>query len=320
MYWQRTKSTDRSSGQAEADDWLIRLVFLLCAISVVAIILGVFAFLGFKAFNVFTEGATIQEFLFSTDWDPTGSGTLDGTPSFGAGGLILGSLVITAGSVLIASPLALGMALFMTDVSAAWLTHLLRPLLEIFTGMPSVVVGFFGLTTIVPWLQGLVGDIVGNHQTAGYGWGAAITVLVIMILPTITSIAVDALRAVPHSVREASLALGATRWQMLTTMVFPSALAGLGTAIIMGMARAIGETLAVSLVLSGHRIPPFNQPLLNLFFQPNVNITQYIAIDFGESYGAGRDAYFTLAFLLLLISFSFVYVSRRLSRGRVVVL
>lgn len=299
-----------------SSDQIARFAFLLCAISVVVIIIGVFLFLGLRAFNTFANGTTLTEFLFSTHWDPTGGGDIDGTPSFGAGGLILGSLVITVGSVLIASPLAFGMALFLSDVSNIWLSGLLRPLIEIFTGMPSVVIGFFGLTVIVPFLQQLVGDIVGNRVTAGYGWGAAIIVLVIMILPTITSIAIDALRSVPGSMREASLALGATRWQMIATMVFPSAAAGLGTAVIMGMARAIGETLAVSLVLYGHQIPSFNQPLLNIFFQPNVNITQYIAIDFGESTGAGREAYFTLAFFLLLISFSFVYLSRYISKKR----
>lgn len=302
-----------------SDDQLAHTISLVCAITIVAIIVGVFAFLGLKAFNVFGEGATIQQFLFSTHWDPTGGGDINGIPSFGAGGLILGSLIITFGSVLIASPLAFGIALFLTDVSSAWMTHILRPLIEVFTGIPSVVIGFFGLLTIVPFLQHLVGNIVGNHVTAGFGWGAAIIVLTIMILPTITSIAIDALQEIPGSLREASLALGATKWQMMTTTVFPAAKAGLATAVILGMARAIGETLAVSLVLYGHQIPSFTQPLFNIFFQPNVNITQYIAIDFGESTGAGRDAYFTLAFFLLLISFSFVCISHTISRRKIYV-
>ena len=300
-------------------DAITRFIFLVCAIQVVAIIVGVFVFLGMRAYVAFGEGVNIRQFLFSTNWDPIGSGSGTGTASFGAGGLIIGSLVITLVSIFIASPLAFGMALFLTDVSSSWVSRLLRPLLEIFTGMPSVVIGFYGLIVIVPLLQKVVGNIVGNHQTAGYGWAAAIIVLVIMTLPTITSISIDALAAVPGSVREASLALGATKWQMITTMVLPSALPGLGTAVVLGMARAIGETLAVALVLSGHQIPSLTQPLLNIFFQPNVNITQYIAIDFGESFGAGRDAYFALAFLLLLISFLFVFISRRFSSKQVYV-
>lgn len=290
-------------------------IFLLCAILLVVVIVGVFVFIGLNAFKVFSEGATVQKFFFSTNWDPTGNGDVNGNPSFGAGGLILGSIVITFVSVIIATPLAFGMALFFTEVSPKWLNRLLQPLIEIFTGMPSVVIGFFGLIIIIPFLQQLVGNTVGNHQTAGNGWGAAILVLIIMILPTIISISIDALRSVPADLREASLALGSTRWQMMTRAVLPAATTGLATAVVLGMARAIGETLAVAMVLNGSNLPPLT-PLFNLFFQPNINITQYIAIDFGEATGPGRDAYFTLAFVLLVISFLFVCISRFLaSRG-----
>jgi phosphate transport system permease protein len=302
----------RSSGGTYFADRSARVIFLICAILIVIVIAGVFIFIGLNAFKVFGEGANLKDFLFSTNWDPTGNGDVNGNPSFGAGGLILGSIVITFFSVLIATPLAFGMALFFTEVSSNWLGNLLRPLIEVFTGMPSVVIGFFGLVVIVPSLQRLVGGFTGNHQTAGNGWGAAILVLVIMILPTIISISIDALRAVPTSVREASLALGSTRWQMMTRAVLPAATTGLATAVVLGMARAIGETLAVALVLNGSRLPSF-RPILNLFFQPNVNITQYIAIDFGEATGPGRDAYFTLAFFLLVISFLFVCISRYLA-------
>jgi len=294
-------------------DRIARSIFLLCAIFVVAVIVGVFVFLGSNAFKVFGEGANIKDFFFSTTWDPTGNGDVNGNPSYGAGGLLLGSIVITLGSVLIATPLAFGMALFFNEVSPKWLSRLLKPLIEIFTGVPSVVVGFFGLIVIIPFLQKLVGNIVGNHQTAGNGWGAAIIVLVIMVLPTITSISIDALNTVPENVREASLALGSTRWQMMTRTIIPAATTGLATAVVLGTARAIGEALAVALVLNGASLPTLKQSFFNLFFQPNVNVTQFIANDFGESFGAGRDAYFTLAFVLLTISFLFVCISRYLA-------
>ena len=292
-------------------DRIARVIFLLCAILLVLVIVSIFVFVGKNAFKLLAEGGNLRDFFFNTNWDPTGSGGAI-NPSYGAGGLILGSVVITLLSVLIATPLAFGMALFFNEVSPVWFSRLLKPLIEIFTGVPSVVIGFFGLIVIVPLLQNLVGNIVGNHQTAGYGWGAATLVLVIMILPTITSISIDALNTVPGSVREASLALGSTPWQMMTRTILPAATTGLATAVVLGMARAIGETLAVSMVLNGHTIPSFNQSPFNIFFQPNVNITQFIAIDFGEAYGAGRDAYFTLAFVLLAISFLFVCISRYL--------
>jgi phosphate transport system permease protein len=302
---------ERTSGSYLADR-TAHIIFLICAVLMVIVIIGVFVFLGLSGFRVFGEGANIQNFFFSTNWDPTGNGDVNGNPSFGAGGLILGSIVITFFSVIIAAPLAFGTALIFTEGGSNRFTRLLQPLIEIFTGMPSVVIGFFGLVVIVPFLQKAVGNITGNHQTAGFGWGAAILVLVIMILPTIISVSIDALNTVPASVREASLALGSTRWQMMTNAVLPAATTGLATAVVLGMARAIGETLAVSLVLNGSKLASLTN-LFNLFFQPNVNITQYIAIDFGEASGPARDAYYTLALILLAISFLFVCLSRYLA-------
>ncbi|MBV9229979.1 MAG: ABC transporter permease subunit, partial [Chloroflexi bacterium] len=177
--------------------------------------------------------------------------------------------------------------------------------------MPSVVIGFLGLVVLVPFLQKLVGPIE-HLPTAGFGWGAATLVLIVMILPTIISVSIDALRAVPNSVREASLALGSTRWQMMVNAVIPAATTALATAVILGLARAIGETLAVSLVLFGSDLPK-NLFTIFVFFQPNVNITQLIATDFGEASGPARDAHWTLAFILLVISFLFVCVSRYLA-------
>jgi phosphate transport system permease protein len=292
-------------------DRTARIVFLICAILLIIVLVSVFLFVGINGVRVFGEGASIQQFFFSANWDPSGGNDINGNPSFGAAGLILGSIVITLLSVLIATPLAFGMALFFTEVSPTWLTRLLQPLIEIFTGIPSVVIGFLGLVVIVPFLQSVVGPIE-HIRTAGTGWGAGILVLVIMILPTIISISIDALRAVPNSVREASLALGSTRWQMMTSAIIPAATTGLATAVILGLARAIGETLAVSLVLFGKALPT-NLFSIFVFFQPNVNITQYIAIDFGDTSGAARDAYFTLALILLVISFIFICISRYLA-------
>ncbi len=302
----------RSSRGAYAADRIAQIVFLICALLLVIIIVGVFVFVGSNAFRVFGEGANIRTFLFTSNWDPTGATSNSGAPSFGAGGLILGSLVITFFSVFIATPLAFGMALFFTEISPHWLTRILQPLIEIFTGMPSVVIGFLGLVVLVPFLERLVGPLEGGSATAGFGWGAAILVLVVMILPTIISVSIDALRAVPMSVREASLALGSTRWQMMRNAIIPTATPGLATAVVLGTARAIGETLAVSLVLFGSGLPK-NLFSFSAFFQPNVNITQLIATDFGESLGSARDAYFTLAFILLVISFIFVCISRYLA-------
>lgn len=297
------------SQRARWSDQLARMVFFLCAILLVVVIIAVIVFVSSKAFRVFFEGASLKTFFTVDNWDPTAA---NGAPAYGAYGLILGSVITTLGAMIIVTPLALGTAVFFTEMAPKWLVSFLKPLIEIFTGVPSVVVGVLGLTVLVPFLTRVTAPITGGLATGGYGWGAAILVLVIMVLPTTLTVAIDALRAVPEGVREASLALGSTRWQMMRKGVIPAASAGLGTAVVLGMARAIGETLAVALVLQGNSLP---QKLLSLaaLFQPNVNITMVIARDFGETSGAAQDAYWTLAFILLVISFLFICVSRYLA-------
>jgi len=312
----RKEWTVHYSQRARLSDQIARIIFFLCAIFLIVVIVAVIAFISSKAFNVFFEhgGTPLKTFFTIDNWDPTGENDPSGNavPTFGAFGLILGSVVTTLGAMIIVTPLSLGTAVFFTEMAPKWLVSFLKPLLEIFTGVPSVVIGVLGLTVLVPFLTRLAAPLTGNLPTAGYGWGAAILVLIIMVLPTTLSIAIDALHAVPGSVREASLALGSTRWQMMRKAIIPAAASGLGTAVVLGMARAIGETLAVALVLQGNSLP---QKLFSLaaLFQPNVNITMVIARDFGETSGIAQDAYWTLAFVLLVISFIFICISRYLA-------
>lgn len=285
-------------------DQVAHIVFLVCAILVVVIIFGVFIFLGFNGLKMFQDPAA-RDFFTSTNWNPTGT-----PPSFGALGFILGSVVTTAFAIVIVTPFAFAMALYLTEIAPGWVNAILRPILEIFTGMPSVVIGFLGLIVLVPWLQTIAAPIAPSAANAGDGWGAAILVLVIMVLPTVVSVSIDALNAVPNSVREASLALGSTRWQMMKDAVLPAASAGLSTAVVLGMARAIGEALAVGLVLQGDTHLPANLFSLGVFSQPNINITNAILLYFSESSGTERAGYFMLGFILLMISFLFICLSR----------
>jgi phosphate transport system permease protein len=290
-------------------DRIARGAFLVCAVLMILIIIGVFVFVGVNGFRVFGADPHARNFFTSTNWDPQGS---NGTPSYGALGFIIGSVLTTLVAVIIVTPLAFGMALFMTEIVPRWLENILRPLLEVFTGMPSVVIGFLGLVALVPFISKVIGPHTPNPATAGVGWAAATLVLILMILPTVISISIDALRAVPGSVREASLALGSTRWQMMKNAIIPAATTGLATAVVMGMARAIGEALAVSMVLQGNALPPNWYTPLG-WFQPNVNLTQPIVLYFQESSGAERNAYFFIGFILLVISFLFVSISRYLA-------
>lgn len=308
---QPAQQANRQSRRARLVDRVISVVFLICAILLVAIILAVIFFIASQSFQVFFQGATLKGFFFGTFWDPTGDIT-GGAPSYGAGGLILGTVITTVFAMIIVVPFAIGTAVFFTEAAPQWLVRIMQPLIEIFTGIPSVVIGFLGLITIIPLIQKLSAPLTGNLPTGGYGWATAILVLVIMVLPTTMSISIDALRAVPGSVREASLALGSTRWQLMYRAVIPACATGLGTAVVLGFTRAIGEALAVALVLGGSQIP--NWPwTLAVFFQPNVNITGQITSNFQETAGTAQYAYWTLAFVLLVITLIFVSISRFLS-------
>lgn len=297
-------------------DQVARTFFFVCAALLVVIIACIFVFVGANALRVFFDrgGATFSGFFFNTTWDP--GALINDTPSYGAAGLIFGSLVITFWAVVIATPLSIGVALYFTEVAPRRVVRVFQPLLEIFVGMPSVVIGFIGLVVLVPFLTKITLGLTGGNAAGGFGWGAAILVLVTMIVPTITSISIDALRAVPMGVREASLAPGSTRWQMMWKAVIPSALPMLATAVVFGMARAIGETLAVAMVLGGSDKLPQNLLSLEAFFQPNANITQTILNEFPETFGVQREAYWMLAFVLLFISFLFVVISRYFAGGR----
>ena len=308
---QPAQQANRQSRRARLVDRVISVVFLICAILLVAIILAVIFFIASQSFQVFFQGATLKGFFLGTFWDPTGDIT-GGAPSYGAGGLILGTVITTVCAMIIVVPFAIGTAVFFTEAAPQWLVRIMQPLIEIFTGIPSVVIGFLGLITIIPLIQKLSAPLTGNLPTGGYGWATAILVLVIMVLPTTMSISIDALRAVPGSVREASLALGSTRWQLMYRAVIPACATGLGTAVVLGFTRAIGEALAVALVLGGSQIP--NWPwTLAVFFQPNVNITGQITSNFQETAGTAQYAYWTLAFVLLVIALIFVGISRFLS-------
>lgn len=274
----------RKSRRARLVDRAVSVVFLICAILLVAIILSVIFFLASQSYQVFFQGATLRGFFFGTFWDPTGE-VSGGAPSYAAGGLILGSVITTLCAMIIVIPLAIGTAVFFTEAAPTWVVRI---------------------------MQKLSAPITGNIPTGGYGWATAIVVLVIMVLPTTMSISIDSLRAVPGSVREASLALGSTRWQLMYRAVIPACITGLGTAVVLGFTRAIGEALAVALVLGGSQIP--NWPwTLAVFFQPNVNITQQIAANFQETAGTAQYAYWTLAFVLLVITFIFVSISHLMS-------
>jgi phosphate transport system permease protein len=204
--------------------------------------------------------------------------------------------------------LGLAGAIFMAKIAPSWLSKIMRPATDLYVAIPSVVYGFVGLTIIVPFIRTYF------NVNIGFGLLAASIILAIMILPTIVSISEDALRAVPKSLEEASLALGATRWQTIWHVLLPSALPGILTSIILAMARAVGETMAVQMVIG-------NTPqLATSLFMPTSTLPSEIVVEMGNTpFGsAWGNALFLMAFVLLVLSLLMILIIRRIARKKVI--
>lgn len=242
-----------------------------------------------------------EEFVLGKEWYPTA----EPVPLFGVWPLILGTLMVTLGAILFALPLGLATAIYMAEVSSFRMRNIIKPLVELLAGIPSVVYGFFGLVVLVPLIQQIFRLEVGETVLAGS------IVLGIMALPTIITISEDAIRTTPKSLKEASLALGATRWQTMVRVVIPFARSGITTAIILGIGRAIGETMAVLMVTGNAAMIPHS------FLVPARTIPATIAAELGESPYGGLHfkALFALGIILfiftLIINFSIDLVKGR---------
>ncbi len=243
---------------------------------------------GFNGHFIKIKDISVSDFIFGKYWYPTS----DPIPSYGIWPMIIGTLLVTLGALLFAIPLGLATAIYMAEVADMRIRNLLKPVVELLAGIPSVVYGFFGLIVIVPLVQQMFNLVVGETVLAGS------IVLGIMALPTIITITEDSLRTTPKSLKEASLALGATRWQTLVRVVIPYAKSGISTAIILGIGRAIGETMAVLMVTGNASNIPHS------FLVPARTIPATIAAELGEaSYGGMHfKALFALGIVLFLFT------------------
>jgi phosphate transport system permease protein len=229
--------------------------------------------------------------------------------------LITGSVVATLLAVLLGAPISVGVALFVTEVAPRWARQFMQPVIELLTGIPSIIYGFLGLVVVVPLIAKAYNSVMGGYFNTGFGMIAAAVVLTIMILPTITTIAIDTLSTLPTGLREASLALGATRWQTIRRTLLPAGSSGILTGVVLGMGRAIGETLAVSYVI-GSNANSFPIKLTSAYpyvnFAPTSTITVQLLFDFAEARNPSLNysAIWTLAFTLLVISSLLVAASR----------
>jgi len=264
----------------ERNERLVRLALLSIAFSAISVLAVITAF-------IFTEGTPImfkygfKSFLAGMNWYPS-------EKSFGLLPMIVGSLMVTFGALVIGVPLGLSCAVFLTEFSSRRLRRTIKPVIELLAGIPSVVYGFMGVVLLVPFIRRTFGG-------PGLSVLAASIILGIMILPTIISISIDSLLAVPPSYREGSLALGATRWQTMKIVLFPAARSGIVASIILGMGRAVGETMAVIMVAGNAVDVPGS------LLSPVRTLTSNIALEMGYASGEHRQALFATGVILFVI-------------------
>ncbi len=274
---------------------IIEKVLTLLAFSAIGVLLLITIFI-FKEGLPLILKVGLKDFLFNAKWAPTKG-------HFGILSMIVSSLVVTLGAIVLGVPLALACAVTLAEFSPPrWLVFL-KPTIELLAGIPSVVFGFLGVVLLVPIIREYLGG-------PGLSLLAASIILAIMILPTITSISIDAIQAVPLLYKEGALAMGATHWQAIHLVLLPAARSGVVTAIILGMARAIGETMAVIMVAGNAlRIP--HSPL-----DPVRTLTSTIALEMGYSAGDHRTALFAAGIVLFVFIMALNVLANLLMRKK----
>ncbi len=274
---------------------VLRNIFLLAASVAILTIVLIFVFIAARGVPLFFHVSLVQ-FLFGTDWSPMKG-------SFGAFPLIIGSFLVTLGAVSIGAPLGIAVAVFLSEIASPRIAHFIRPTVELLAGIPSVIYGFFGIMIIIPLVRNLIGG-------AGFGLISASLVLAVMILPTIAALTEDTVRSLPRAHKWGSLALGATQWQTIKRVLLPSAKEGILSAVILGIGRAIGETMAVLMVVGNAPIIPTS------IRDPFATMTSLIALDMSYASGEHQQALFAVALVLFIISMSLVAFLRLVSRQR----
>ncbi|AET68732.1 phosphate ABC transporter, permease protein PstC [Desulfosporosinus orientis DSM 765] len=278
------------------NDRISKYLFISSAVLVSLIILCIIWFVGMQGLSMFKE-ASVLDFFTSSKWSPDSG-------QYGALTFVVGSIGTTLIAILLGGPLGLAGAVFLAEIAPPWIRKIMRPATDLFAGIPSVVYGYVGITVVV----GFTRDI--TKSATGYGMLAAGIVLAVMILPTVISLSEDALRSLPKTYKEASLALGATRWQTIRRVLVPAASPGILTALILAMARAIGETMAVQMVIGNS--PRFPDSLGS----PTSTLTSNIVMEMGNTpYGSTwNNGLFMMAFLLLIIALIMIILVRTASR------
>jgi len=294
---------------------LVRAFFFGCALVSIVTTVGIVVLLFHEAAKFFSltapllgvegETATVGEFLTGTSWQPSAS-----EPRFGVLPLVSGTLIVTIGAGIIALPLGVGTAMYLSEYASTRARGYLKPALEVLAGVPTVVYGVFAVVYITPFLDAIFGDV------PFFNAASASIVVGIMVIPMVASISEDAMSAVPDELREASYGMGATKFEVTTGVVLPAAASGIFSSFILGISRAIGETMAVVLAM-GSQAHLYN--LLNPaeFFESGMTMTvAMVQLLTGDITGGGLAyrSLFAIGLLLFLITLAMNVFSDALSR------
>ncbi len=276
---------------------IVHFLLALAATFSLVSLLGIMLFLFYEGLPIFNT-VSVSAFLLGEWWYPTSD-----PADFGIFPLLVGSFAVTGLASLIAVPLGVLTAAYLTEIASTGIRRIVKPFVELLAALPSVVIGFFGMVVVAPILQDYLGAASGlNLFNAGL-------MLAFMSVPTICSVAEDALFAVPRALREASLALGATRWETTIKVVLPAALSGIGTAIMLGMSRAIGETMVVLMVAGGAGMIPTS------IFDPVRPMPSSIAAEMAEAPYRGEHyfALFAIGMMLFLFTLCFNMIAQHIA-------
>ena len=279
MLSRKTGSSEKTGSSRKTKELIVEYILMVIASFSILIIFFIFIFLFKESLPAFQQ---VGGQIFSTDFHG----------KFGLGAAIIGSLLVTVGASIIAFPIGIGSAIFLSEVAPGWLRRLLKPIIEVLAGIPSVVYGFIGAILLVPYLTN------SFNMISGYSLLAGGMIIGVMTLPVVISISDDSLKAVPHDIKNASLALGATPWQTTKKVTLPAASSGIFAAATLGIGKALGETMAVLMVVSAITTAP--NPLFDVF-QSGPVLTALIAGHMGEAYGLKVNVLFTAGVFLFII-------------------
>lgn len=292
-------------------DRLIYSLLVVSALSAIAIVLLIFVFTAAESRSAVTE-IGIKTMLLGTVWRP-GSIIGGAGAQYGLVPMVVGSLLSTVGAIVLGVPISVGTAVLLAEIAPPSIREVLRRAVELLAGVPSVVYGLFGMVVLAPLIRTI--DIPYN---TGYGLLNASIILAVMIIPTVTNIAEDAIRTVPAAYKEGSLALGTTQWETIANVILPAARSGIIAAVILGIGRALGETMALIMVI-GNAIAlptPLNDNVLTIFLSPARTLTGNIAVEINYAAGTHRSALFFTGVLLFIMLLLVNTVARYLMQGR----